>query len=71
MTSSKICGPTEGSISRWAKRHEVLEVIKGEPHVWPNAVGLKGVSDARDGKVKRQPEPVFCVVGVQKKIPRT
>ena len=42
----------------------MLEVIEGEPHLWPNAKGLKGVSDARDGKVKRQPEPVFWTVGV-------
>ena len=24
MTSSSICGPTEGSVSRWVRRHEVL-----------------------------------------------
>ena len=25
MTSSSICDPTEGSVSRWVRRHEVLE----------------------------------------------
>ncbi|QNI98420.1 hypothetical protein [Synechococcus sp. RS9902] len=64
MGSSSICGPTEGSVSRWVRRHEVLEVIEGEPHLWPNAAGLKAVSDKREGKVKRQPEPVFWTVGV-------
>ena len=64
MTSSSVCGPTEGAVSRWVRRHEVLEVIEGEPHLWPNAAGLKSVSDEREGKVKRQPEPVFWTVGV-------
>ena len=64
MTSSSICGPTEGAVSRWVRRHEVLEVIESEPHLWPNAAGLKAVSDEREGKVKRQPEPVFWTVGV-------
>ena len=64
MTSSSICGPTEGAVSRWVRRHEVLEVIEGEPHLWPNAAGLKAVSDEREGKVKRQPEPVFWTVGI-------
>ena len=39
MTSSSICGPTEGAVSSWVRRHEVLEVIQGEPHLWPNAAG--------------------------------
>ena len=64
MASSNICGPTEGSVSRWVRRHEVLEVIEGEPHLWPNAAGLKAVSDEREGKVKRQPQPVFWTIGV-------
>ena len=42
----------------------MLEVIDGEPHLWPNAAELKGVSDKRDRKVKRQPELVFWTVGV-------
>ena len=64
MGSSSICAPTEGAVSRWVRHHEVLEVIEGDPHLWPNAKALKGVSDARDGKAKRQPEPVFWTVGV-------
>ena len=56
--------PQEGAVSRWVRHHEVLEVIDGEPHLWPNAAELKGVSDKRDGKVKRQPELVFWTVGV-------
>ena len=64
ITSSNICGPTEGSVSRWVRRHEVLEVIEGEARLWPNAAGLKAVSDEREGKAKRQPEPVFWTVGV-------
>ena len=64
ITSSNICGPTEGSVSRWVRRHEVLEVIEGEARLWPNAAGLKAVSDEHEGKAKRQPEPVFWTVGV-------
>ena len=64
ITSSNICVPTKGAVSRWVRRHEVLEVIEGEPHLWPNAAGLKAVSDDREGKVKRQPKPVFWTVGV-------
>ena len=64
ITSSSICGPTEGSVSRWVRRHEVLEVIEGEPHLWPNAKGLKGVSDARDGKVRKAEAPIMWTVGV-------
>ena len=64
MCSSSICGPTESSVSRWVRRHEVLEVIEGEPHLWPNAKGLKSISDEREGKVKRQSAPVFWTVGV-------
>ena len=64
MNQSSICGPIEGAVSRWVRRHEVLEVIEGEPHLWPNAAGLKSVSDEREGKVKRQPERVFWTVGV-------
>ena len=59
IASRSICGPTEGSVSRWVKRHEVLEVIEGEAYLWPDAAGLKAVSDEREGKVKRQPEPML------------
>ena len=64
MGSSSICGATEGAISRWVRREEVLEVIEGEPHLWPNAAGLKTVGDEREGKVKRQPAPEFWTFGV-------
>ena len=69
MNQSSICGPIEGAVSRSVRRHEVLEVIQGESRLWPNAAGLKSVSDEREGKVKRQPEPVFWTVGVDE-IPR-
>ena len=42
----------------------MLEVIEGEARLWPNAAGLRGVSDEREGKAKRRPEPVFWAVGV-------
>ena len=64
MHHSRITGPTEGSVSRWVRRHEVLEVIEGEARLWPNAAGLKAVSDEREGKAKRQTEPVCWTVGV-------
>ena len=64
MTTSSICGPTEGAVSRWVRRHEVLEVIDDEPHLWPNAKGLKGVSDARDGKARKTEAPMMWTVGV-------
>lgn len=61
---TRITGPTEGAVSRWVRREEVLGVIEGEARLWPNAAELKGVSDEREGKVKRQSEPVFWIVGV-------
>ena len=70
MHHSQIIGPTEGTVSRWVRRHEVLEVIEGAARLWPNAAGLKAVSDECEGKVKRQPEPVFWTVGVDE-IPGT
>ena len=54
----------EGAVARWVRPEEVLEVIEGEPQMWPNATALKSVSDERDGKAKRKPEPVFWTVGV-------
>ena len=60
---SRITGSTEGTVSRWVRPHVVLEVIDGEARLWPNAGGLKAVSDEREGKVKHQPEPVFWTVG--------
>ena len=64
MHHSRITGPTEGAISRWVRREEVLGVIKGEARLWPNAAGLKGVSDARDGKVRKAETPIMWTVGV-------
>ena len=64
MTSSSICGPQEGAVSRWVRREEVLGVIDGEARLWPDAARLKGVSDEREG-VKTAPAPVFWTVGVE------
>ena len=47
----------------------MLDVLSHSPSIWPNAAGSKTVSDEREGKVKRQPEPVFWTVGVDE-IPR-
>ena len=66
MGTVSISGPTEGCVSRWVRRHEVLEVIKGEPHLWPNAKRLKAVSDARDGKIRKTEVPIMWTVGVDK-----
>lgn len=39
------------SVARWVKPEEVLEVLEGEPMMWPNAAALKSVSDERrEGK---------------------
>ena len=54
----------EGAVARWVRPEEVLGVIEGEPQMWPNAARLKEVSDEREGKLKRTPEPVFWTVGV-------
>ena len=51
-----------GSVARWEKPEEVLEVLEGEARMWPNAAALKSVSDEREG-VKAQPAPVFWSVG--------
>ncbi len=47
-----------------------MDVIEGETHLWPNAKGLKGVSDARDGKVRKTEAPIMWTVGVEQ-IPGT
>lgn len=54
----------ESSVARWVKPDEVLGVIEGEARLWPNAGGLKGVSDAREGKKGKQSAPVFWTDGV-------
>ena len=51
--------PQEGSVARWVKFEEVLEVNEGEARLWPNAAALKGVSDEREGKVSKAAAPVF------------
>ena len=53
-----------GSVARWVKPEEVLEVLEGEARMWPNAAALKGVSDKREGRAKAQAVPVFWTVGV-------
>ena len=42
----------------------MLEDLEREARLWPNTAALKGVSNACDGKVKRQPAPVLWTVGV-------
>ncbi len=59
MNHSSICGPTEGAVIRWVRREEVLDLIESEARLWPNAAGLKGVSDEREGKKRKQSAPVF------------
>ena len=44
----------------------LLDVIEGEPRLWPDAAGLKAVGDQREGMVNRQPEPLFLTFGVDK-----
>ena len=61
---SKFFGPQAGAISRWVRRKEVLGMIKGEARLWPNAAGLKGVCDEREGKKQNHSAPVFWTVGV-------
>ena len=55
---------------RMVRPEEVLEVIDGEPRLWPNAAALKGVSDERAGKARRVAAPVFWTVGAEE-IPTT
>ena len=53
-----------GSVARWVKPEEVLEVLEGEARMWPNAAALKGVSDEREGRAKAKAVTVFWTVGV-------
>jgi hypothetical protein len=53
-----------GSVARWVKPEEVLEVLEGEARMWPNAAALKSVSDEREGRAKTKAVPVFWTVGV-------
>ena len=55
----------EGSVSRFVRFAEVLEVVSEPAHLWPTAGLLKGVSDERDGKIRKQAQPVMWTVGVE------
>ena len=55
----------EGTVSRWVRPEEVLEVVSEPAHLWPTAGLLKGVSDERDGKIRKQAQPVMWTVGVE------
>ena len=62
VTPVSFCAPIESAVMRMVRPEEVLEVIDGEPRLWPNAAALKGVSDARAGKVRRTTTPLFWTV---------
>ena len=62
---SEFCVPIESAVLRMVRPEEVLEVIDGEPRLWPNAAALKGVSDDRAGKVRKAAAPVFWTVGAE------
>ena len=65
VRSVSFCAPIESAVLRMVRPEEVLEVIDGEPRLWPNAAALKGVSDERAGKVRRAAAPVFWTVGAE------
>ena len=62
VTPVSFCAPIESAVMRMVRPEEVLEVIDGEPRLWPNAAALKGVSDERAGKVRRTTAPLFWTV---------
>ena len=70
VRSVSFCAPIESAVLRMVRPEEVLEVIDGEPRLWPNAAALKGVSDERAGKVRKAAAPVFWTVGAEE-IPTT
>ncbi len=70
VRSVSFCAPIESAVLRMVRPEEVLEVIDGEPRLWPNAAALKGVSDDRAGKVRKAAAPVFWTVGAEE-IPTT
>ena len=55
----------KGSVSRFVRFAEVLEVVSESAHLWPTAGLLKGVSDERDGKVRKQAQPLMWTIGVE------
>ena len=65
VRSVSFCAPIESAVLQMVRPEEVLEVIDGEPRLWPNAAALKGVSDERAGKVRRAAAPVFWTVGAE------
>ena len=67
---SEFCAPIKSAVLRMVRPEEVLEVIDGEPRLWPNGAVLKGVSDERAGKVRRAAAQVFWTVGAEE-IPTT
>ncbi len=60
----RFCAPIEGTVLRMVRRDEVLGVSTGEAQLWPNAAALKGVSDDRDGKIRKSSKPILWTVGV-------
>ena len=70
VRSVSFCAPIESAVLRMVRPEEVLEVIDGEPRLWPNAAALKGVSDERAGKARKAAAPVFWTVGAEE-IPTT
>ena len=69
MRLTRFTAPQEMAVTRLVRPEQVLDVLSHSPSIWPNAAGLKAVSDEREGKVKRQSEPVLWTVGVDE-IPR-
>ena len=69
MQLTRFTPPQEMAVTRLVRPKQVLDVLSHSPSIWPNAAGLKAISDEREGKVKRQPEPVLWTVGVDE-IPR-
>ena len=63
VTTASYCAPIESALIRIVRPHKVLEVIDGEPRLWPNAAALKSISAERAGKVRRPAAPVFWTVG--------
>ena len=70
VTPVSFCAPIESAVMRMVRPEEVLGVIDGEPRMWSNAAALKGVSNERAGKVRREAAPVFWTVGAEE-IPTT
>ena len=61
-----LCIAIESAVMLMVRPQKVLEVIDGEPRLWPNAAALKRVSDQRAGKAKRTAAPMFWTDGQMK-----